>query len=130
MCSWPATPCSVRRTHGRLWLAFGRPCGCRIRPSLVSRGCPMRLLPRFCLTILLAMLPPAVGAEPSAGNDTTPSCISLVGTNGIAAAPLGQFTVIGRDLANNPSVGAVITIDLSACPDLFICADQLDDTPP
>jgi hypothetical protein len=88
----------------------------------------MRLIQPFHLSILLAasLIAPVAGAEPSPANDITPSCISLVGTNGIAAAPLGQFTVIGRDLANNPSVGAVITIDLSTCPDLFICADQLD----
>ena len=31
-----------------------------------------------------------------------------------------------RDLANNPLVGAVVTIELLSCPDLDICADQLD----
>ena len=82
---------------------------------------------RILLTALLLASPsPAPASLPSAGNDTTPSCISLVGTYGSTPAPAGEFTVICRDLANNPIAGAVVVIDLSACTDLFICADQLD----
>jgi hypothetical protein len=44
----------------------------------------------------------------------------------VTPAAFGEFHVVCRDLANNPMAGAVVTIDLSACPDLFICADQLD----
>jgi hypothetical protein len=69
---------------------------------------------------------PAVGAEVSPANDTAPNCISLVGTNGLVPAATGQFTVICRDLANNPMAGAVVVIDLSTCPDLVLCADQMD----
>jgi hypothetical protein len=88
----------------------------------------MRPLHSLCLPVLLvaSVLATAVAAEPSPINDTAPSCISLVGTNGAVPAPIGQFTVICRDLANNPLPGAVVTIDLSFCPELFLCADQLD----
>jgi hypothetical protein len=74
----------------------------------------------------LAIGSPSLASPPSPANDTTPTCISLVGTYGVTPAAIGQFTVICRDLANNPMPGAVVVIDLSACPDLFMCADQLD----
>jgi len=83
--------------------------------------------PRILPCILLTLAVPSLGwAEPSPANDTTPACISLVGTYGATPAPAGQFTVICRDLANNPMAGAVVVIDLSACPDLAICGDQMD----
>ncbi len=34
--------------------------------------------------------------------------------------------MIVRDLAINPIAGAHVVIDLSCCPDLHFCADQLD----
>src|SRR5204862_2978356 len=36
-------------------------------------------------------------------------------SNGIAAAPLGQFLVIGRDIANNPNACAVISRSRHTC---------------
>jgi len=67
------------------------------------------------------------GAEPSPENSTSPPCIWLVGTSGnVPAHGAGEFQVIVRDLANNPLVGAHVVIDLSGCPDLHLCADQLD----
>jgi hypothetical protein len=75
---------------------------------------------------LVAASTPA-GAEPSPPNSTTPPCISLVGTSGnVPALGAGQFHVLVRDLANNPIAGAHVVIDLSGCPDLQLCADQLD----
>ena len=69
----------------------------------------------------------AMAGVPSAANSTTPSCISLVGSlAGVPDAAAGQFTIIVRDLANNPLNGASVVIDLSACLDLAICDDQLD----
>jgi hypothetical protein len=60
-------------------------------------------------------------------NSTVPSCISLVGAaGGVPAQSAGGFTVTVRDLANNPVAGAMIVVDLSGCPDLHFCADQLD----
>src|SRR5262249_6474524 len=38
----------------------------------------------------------------------------------------GGFTVVIRDLANNPLNGASVVIDISGCTDLSICDDQLD----
>jgi len=85
----------------------------------------MRSLRSLCMLMALAV--PSVGlAEPSPANDTTPACISLVGATGTTAAPAGQFVVICRDLANNLQPGMNVVIDLSGCPELFICADQLD----
>jgi len=88
----------------------------------------MRSFQPLCLPILVAasLLAPVASAEVSPSNDVAPSCISLVGSNGLAPAASGQFTVICRDLANNPVPGAVVVIDLSTCPDLVLCADQMD----
>jgi hypothetical protein len=68
----------------------------------------------------------AMAAVPSEANSTTPACISLVGS--VAGAPdaAGTFTVIVRDLANNPLNNASVVIDLSNAADLAICDDQLD----
>jgi hypothetical protein len=69
----------------------------------------------------------AMAGVPSAANSTTPACITLVGSlAGVPDAAAGQFTVIVRDLANNPLNGASVVIDLSNCLDLAICNDQLD----
>jgi hypothetical protein len=60
-------------------------------------------------------------------NSTTPPCISLVGTRaGAADQAAGAFQVIVKNLANNPIAGAHVVIDLSGCPDLHLCSDQLD----
>jgi hypothetical protein len=67
-----------------------------------------------------------MAAVPSAGNSTTPACITLVGNTAGIADPLGTFTVTVRDLANNPLNGASVVIDLINCTDLAICDDQLD----
>jgi hypothetical protein len=78
---------------------------------------------------VLAVLTPALAlaSPPSPANSTVPSCISLVGTNAaVPATAAGQFLVVVRDLANNPIAGAVVAIDLSGCPDLHLCPDQLD----
>lgn len=68
----------------------------------------------------------AMAGVPSETNSTKPACISMVGS--VAGVPdaAGQFTVIVRDLANNPLNGASVVIDLSNAGDLAICDDQLD----
>src|SRR6266849_9817869 len=69
----------------------------------------------------------AAATPPSPGNSTVPACISLVGSSGgVPANAAGRFQVTVRDLANNPVAGAHVVVDLSACPDLHFCADQLD----
>jgi len=69
----------------------------------------------------------AMAGVPSPGNSTTPGCITLVGSlAGVPDAAAGQFSVVVRDLANNPLNGASVVIDLSNAADLAICDDQLD----
>lgn len=68
----------------------------------------------------------AMAGVPSAANSTTPSCISLVGNTAGVPDATGTFTVIVRDLANNPLSGASVVVDLSGCSELAICDDQLD----
>ena len=83
------------------------------------------------LTVLVLLTLTATGAWgssiPSAALSTTPDHIRLVGaTIGRPDAVGGQFTVVARDLANNPLVGCMVVIDLSSCPDLRLCSDQMD----
>src|SRR5262245_37907338 len=89
---------------------------------------PMSSMRRIMLLALLsAALPATARAIPGCANSTTPSCVSLVGSSGgVPANGFGQFTVIVRDCANNPVVGAAIVLDVSGCLDLHFCADQLD----
>jgi hypothetical protein len=90
----------------------------------------MRLLCWICLLLAVTTplaAPAALAGLPSAGNDTAPACISLVGSNGaVPATAWGQFTVVIRDLANNPVAGASVVVDFSSCFDIAICADQMD----
>jgi len=84
---------------------------------------PLRLLSQLVLSALAA---PSIAFAIPALHATVPSCISLVGSYGGQAAALGQFTVVVRDIAENPLVGCVVQIDISNCLDLAFCADQLD----
>ena len=87
---------------------------------------PMLRLDRVFALFLLGLVPAASGATtPSPSNSTAPACITLVGTDGTNASALGTFTVIHRDLANNPIAGAQIVVDLSNAPDLRMCAQQV-----
>ena len=67
------------------------------------------------------------GSPPSASNSTVPRIIRVVGAaGGIGDAAAGMFTVVARTLANNPLNGASIVVDFSGCPDVVLCANQLD----
>ena len=68
----------------------------------------------------------AMAGVPSGSNSSVPSCISLLGSSGGVPDVVGSFTVIVRDLANNPLGGASVVIDLSGCTDITMCCDQLD----
>ncbi len=69
----------------------------------------------------------AMAGVPSEGNSTKPGRIFLVGeVSGVPDAGTGQFTVIVRDLANNPLNGASVVLDFSGSTDLAICQNQLD----
>jgi pimeloyl-ACP methyl ester carboxylesterase len=82
------------------------------------------------MTVLALLTLSAIGARanvPSPANSTTPAFIRLVGASGgVPDAVPGEFVVVAHDLANNPINGCSIVIDLSNCPDLEICPDQLD----
>jgi hypothetical protein len=80
----------------------------------------------FTAAGLLLLASAALANVPSAANSTTPACISIVGNNAGLPDPAGNFSVIVRDLANNPINGASVVIDLALCGDLSICNDQLD----
>ena len=96
----------------------------------------MRPLRSLCVILLsasvapslaLAGSPPVQSSLPPCCTSTLPSCVSLVGANGIVpAAGAGEFEAVIRDLASNPVPGASVVIDFSNCLDLAICADQLD----
>lgn len=77
------------------------PC---IRASLAA------LLLSFACT-----LPAAAGVPAPPPISTLPTCF--------VACPLGDapIVVIVRDLANNPVVGSMVVIDLSACPNAYVC---------
>lgn len=62
---------------------------------------------------------------PSPLNWTVPHCISLVGSDGVNASPLGAFQVVIRDLANNPVPGVEVRVDVSNAADIHLCAQQL-----
>lgn len=68
----------------------------------------------------------AMAGVPSPGNSVIPQCISLVGSAASVPDAAGTFSVIVRDLANNPLNGASVVIDLSNCTDLAMCDNQLD----
>jgi len=80
------------------------------------------------LLVLGAAFPVTASGSPPVGpNSTMPACISLVGsTLSVPATAFGQFHVVVRDITNNPISGVVVTVDLSQCTDLHMCADQLD----
>src|SRR5262245_11313035 len=82
--------------------------------------------PSWIPALLSVVLAAPALSEPIPPNSTTPSCISLVGSNGGVPAAVGTFTVVVRDLANNPVANAAVVIDLGPCVDLHVCADQLD----
>jgi len=80
----------------------------------------------FALVTLTAIGAWASGI-PSAALSTTPDHIRLVSsTIGHPDAVAGQFKIVARDVINNPLFDCLVVIDLSNCPDLTICSDQLD----
>ncbi len=75
---------------------------------------------------LLLLASAALANVPCASCSTAPDCIQLVGSNGGVPDGHGTLSIVVRDLANNPINFASVVIDLSLCPDLAICNDQLD----
>ena len=78
------------------------------------------------LALGLSASPAAAIAVPSCANSTVPLCIRLVASDGTVGSAVGEFTVIVRDLANNPWPNANVTVDVSNAADLRLCAVQPD----
>lgn len=69
----------------------------------------------------------AMAGVPSPGNSTAPGFITIVDNSlGVPDTITGGFTVIVRDLANNPINGSSVVVDLSGCADLRLCSNQLN----
>ena len=74
------------------------------------------------LALLTATASPGTAAIPSPANSTLPPCLVL--------CPLGDipFTVIVRDIANNPVAGSSVVISFAGCPDsAFVCPQRPND---
>ena len=74
-----------------------------------------RVLPALTVCLLSVFHGSAQGGVPSAANSTVTPCL--------VACPLGDitFSVVVRDIANNPLAGASVVLDFSSCPEAFIC---------
>lgn len=70
----------------------------------------------------------AFAGVPSPGNSTLPSpaYFTMVGSNVGVADPSGAFSIVVRDLANNPINGSSVVLDFSASSDLLPASDQFD----
>jgi hypothetical protein len=77
--------------------------------------------------LLFASTARAQRNPPSMGNSTIPVFIHLVGsTAGVHDTTAGRFTVVIRDIANNPVSNSFVVVDFSSCPDIRIASDQLN----
>lgn len=84
--------------------------------------------------LLAALLLAALGAgaargapatTPPTGNSTVPPFIRLVGADALGRPDsAGTFTVVVRDLANNPVAGSRVVVDFGRATDLRLCAAQ------
>jgi len=103
-----------------------RRCAALLIRDLALTVIVRNLLVSSCLAALtFAITPPARGDVSSPANSTTPHCISVVGHDASGVPdPIGEFTVINRDLANQTIKNALIVVDFSDCPELRLCADQ------
>ena len=82
---------------------------------------------RLLTLLAVVVLTPYAHAQgvPSPPNATVPATIRLVGTDALGAPdPAGQFTVIMRDLANNPVPGVTIRVDFLPCSGVSLCPTQ------
>lgn len=87
---------------------------------------------RFATVLLLPVAALIAGAAlshagvPPGNNSIIPPYISIVGNRFGVPDPYGTFTVLVRDLANNPVPGSMVVVDYANVPDLDLCADQQD----
>ena len=79
--------------------------------------------------LAMSIVPTDAAAEcPGMGglfNSDVPCGITLVGTSGGVADAHGEFTIVLRDLANNPAASCEVMIDFGGCdPDIRISMNQ------
>jgi hypothetical protein len=82
------------------------------------------LVPKASLIVACGLLVAAVAsaAVPDPAHSTKPAYVVLVGTNSGVADPNGNFTVVVRDVANNPIANSQVIVDFNACSDARICS--------
>ncbi len=79
------------------------------------------------LVTAAALAIPAMGlADLPCGPDcvSMPCQVNLVGATGGEADAVSEFSIVVRDLAQNPIANSIVLIDFAACPDLRIAAQQ------
>jgi hypothetical protein len=77
--------------------------------------------------LLFASAARAQSDPPIMTNSTIPAFIHLVGSAaGVPDTTAGRFTVVIRDIANNPIPNSFVVVDFSNCPDIRIASDQLN----
>jgi hypothetical protein len=87
---------------------------------------------RWSLLLLTALgvsnagLASVASAQPAPATSIVPSCILLVGSNGIAVDPLGAFTVVVNDAGGVAIPGCLVTVSFLGCPYAGLCPGQLD----
>jgi hypothetical protein len=76
---------------------------------------PRTRAPLAALPLLAALALPASAAVPSPANSALPTCF--------AACPMGDLHIVVtiRDFANNPIAGSSVVLDLSLCPEAYVC---------
>ncbi len=75
----------------------------------------LRWLILLCALVATGTANAALVAVPSPANSSLPACMGL--------CPLGDmhFSVVVRDLANNPIAGSTVVLDFTNCPGALIC---------
>lgn len=63
----------------------------------------------------------AMASVPSPGNSTKPSFVDVVGMSSTTPDARGTFTVVVRDIGNNPIANSQVVIDFGACTDMNLC---------
>jgi hypothetical protein len=82
----------------------------------------MRLAATALLTTALLCTTSALAfGIPSPSNSTVPPCLV------VCPAGDAEFTVVVRDVANNPVVGCDVMLDFSGCPSFHVCPDCCQD---
>src|SRR5262245_53347036 len=72
--------------------------------------------------VLMAVIILQAIPTPGVCQSTIPAFIRMVGTTDGAPDPSGQFSVVVRDVLNNPVPGALVRIDFSACTQVALAA--------